>query len=136
METMKMVNCFSKLLLDYMKQGERGQAESFNAIKNGLNILINVSAQNGPLEEMSLIFAHLPEIRSVVNEKSDDFPNDALMLREAQENFEKFFDGELSDPKATKEFFAFIKEKKVILKEEIELRQNMTQLIHDQKENF
>lgn len=139
MENLKLVDCFKNLLLDYINQGERGEVASFNAIKSGLNILINVSEKNGPPEEMSLIYAIVPEIISVVNEKSEDFSNDILMIHEAQENFERFFNGELSDPDPLsddfRDFINFIKEKKRYMKDEIELRKNMQKIMHNQKEN-
>lgn len=140
MESTKLIYCFNELLLNYMNQGERGQASSFNAIKNGLSVLINISNRNGPLEEMSLIFDRMPEIKAIIEEKTDDFPADILLFHEAQENFERFFEGGLNEPDLLgddeRDFYNLIKEKKSMFKGEIELRKNMAQLIHDQKENF
>ena len=140
MKEQNAVICFGNLFIDYINQGARGEVASFNAIKNGLDTLINISTKNGPIEEMSLIFDRMAEIKAIIEEKSDDFPTDTLLLHEAQENFEKFFNAELGDPdplgEDAKDFYDFIKEKKKNFKSEIELRKNMTQIIHDQKENF
>ena len=138
MKEQNAVICFGNVFIDYINQGARGEVASFNAIKNGLNVLINISSKNGPLEEMSLIFDRLAEIKAVIEEKSDDFPTDTLLLHEAEENFERFFNAELSEPdpfgEDVKDFYDFIKEKKKSFKSEIELRQNMATIIHDQKE--
>lgn len=138
MKEQNAVICFGNVFIDYINQGARGEVTSFNAIKNGLDTLIKISTKNGPIEEMSLIFSRMPEIKAIIEEKSDDFPADILLLHEAEENFERFFDAELSDPdplgEDVKDFYDFIKEKKKHFKSEIELHKNMATIIHDQKE--
>lgn len=133
----KLISCFNVLLIDYIQQGERGEVVNFNSIKSGLNILINISEKDGPLEAMSMIYGIMPEIISVINEKSDDFSTDILMVHEAQENFEKRFEEGLSsapNQESVADFFSFIKEKKLFMKSDISLRKNVQKLIHDQKE--
>lgn len=138
MKEQNTVICFGNVLIDYINQGVRGEVTSFNAIKNGLYALVKISAKNGPIEEMSFIFDRMAEVKAVIEEKSDDFPTDMILFHEVEENFERFFNAELSEPdplgQDVKDFYNLIKENKKHFKSEIELHKNMATIIHDQKE--
>ena len=143
MENQRIINCFIKLLVGYMNQGERSSVVSFNSISTGLDILEEITFKDAPDEEMSLIFAGLPEIKALIDEKSDDFLTDAERFRKIQEKFDSFFENEENNfqsqnekEEKEKNFYIFIKSKKSLLKAEIETRKNLAQIIHDDKESY